>query len=388
MKRAIGAMLSVILLFGLCACGKKETAATWQEQYDLGVRYLSEGNYEEAIIAFTAAIEIDPKNKDAYLGRASAYMESGAKEDNLTAAMADYQAVLEIDDLCADAYLGMAEIYIAQDEFDKAKEILQKGIDMTGDERLSARLEEIQSGNINDHWNRVHRATTYNGSGELLYYIEYTYLTGDNYWRYDTAASYDANGNQTGFAKCEYDENGNKIKSFYCFRDGTTEYIRGIEKAYDSDGHEIRSDWLDADGSLYQYTISAYDSAGNCVRWSVYGEDGKLKQENTWEYSSKGICMKETISYYHEGSLSRYSITEYNGSGQEVCTTDYDENGKTTGYHTFDYDEMGREIGVNFYDEAGNLRDYYRTEYGADGQRIKTSRYNGDGTLTEVTTYG
>ena len=62
MKRAIGAMLSVILLFGLCACGKKETAATWQEQYDLGVRYLSEGNYEEAIIAFTAAIEIDPKN--------------------------------------------------------------------------------------------------------------------------------------------------------------------------------------------------------------------------------------------------------------------------------------------------------------------------------------
>ena len=42
---------------------------TWQEQYDLGVRYLAEGNYEEAIIAFTAAIEIDPNRVEAYMGR-------------------------------------------------------------------------------------------------------------------------------------------------------------------------------------------------------------------------------------------------------------------------------------------------------------------------------
>ena len=56
----------------LCACGQSAEAA-WQEQYDLGVRYLSEGNYEEAIIAFTAAIDIDPKQPDAYLGLADVY---------------------------------------------------------------------------------------------------------------------------------------------------------------------------------------------------------------------------------------------------------------------------------------------------------------------------
>ena len=58
MKRRFCALLAVLLL--LTACGQTAEAA-WQEQYDLGMKYLSEGNYEEAIIAFTAAIEIDPK---------------------------------------------------------------------------------------------------------------------------------------------------------------------------------------------------------------------------------------------------------------------------------------------------------------------------------------
>ncbi len=72
--------LSLCLLIILSACGPK--APTWQEQYDLGVRYLEEGNYEEAIIAFTAAIEIDPR-AESYLGRGQAYMLSGGTEETV-----------------------------------------------------------------------------------------------------------------------------------------------------------------------------------------------------------------------------------------------------------------------------------------------------------------
>lgn len=43
----------------------------------MGVRYLSEGNYEEAIIAFTAAIEIDPKRPEGYSGLANTYIAMG-----------------------------------------------------------------------------------------------------------------------------------------------------------------------------------------------------------------------------------------------------------------------------------------------------------------------
>ena len=73
MKRTMGLLLVLILSLTLCACGKK-SGTGWQEQYDLGVRYLSEGNYEEAVISFTAAIEIDAKNDLAYIGRGDAYI--------------------------------------------------------------------------------------------------------------------------------------------------------------------------------------------------------------------------------------------------------------------------------------------------------------------------
>ena len=74
MKRFFYILLAALLLLTLAACQKAPEAAEpadeapgWQAKFDLGVRYLSEGNYEEAILAFAAAIEIDPRNADAYL---------------------------------------------------------------------------------------------------------------------------------------------------------------------------------------------------------------------------------------------------------------------------------------------------------------------------------
>ena len=98
MKRIYSLLLSACLIFGLCSCGQS-TKEAWQEQYDLGVRYLSEGNYEQAIIAFTAAIEIDPKRPEAY-----------AKA---------------------------AESYEAMEDREAAKAILNKGFEATGDPRLA-----------------------------------------------------------------------------------------------------------------------------------------------------------------------------------------------------------------------------------------------------------
>lgn len=85
----IRVILTIGMVLSLAACGQS-TQETWQEQYDLGVRYLSEGNYEEAILAFTAAIEIDPRRPEALVGRGDAYGRSGATAEHLTAAQEDY----------------------------------------------------------------------------------------------------------------------------------------------------------------------------------------------------------------------------------------------------------------------------------------------------------
>lgn len=72
-----------LLTLSGCSCGGKEnrpssnSAMSWQENYDLGIRLLAEGNYEEAILAFQAAIQIDPKRAENYIYLADAYIGAG-----------------------------------------------------------------------------------------------------------------------------------------------------------------------------------------------------------------------------------------------------------------------------------------------------------------------
>ena len=85
MKRNACALAALWLLLGclLTGCGsggKAEPSGTWQENYDLGIRYLSEGNYKEAVLAFQAAVRIDPKRVETYVALAEAQIASGEQE--------------------------------------------------------------------------------------------------------------------------------------------------------------------------------------------------------------------------------------------------------------------------------------------------------------------
>ena len=165
MKKICSFLLTLILLLGLTACGQGGASSaasasggpTWQEQYDLGVRYLSEGSYAEAILAFTAAIDIDPKRPDAFIGRGDAYVgtaqlaagEDAAElpEESRTAyesAVADYLAAIGLDKLLAAVYGKAADVYLALGDREAALAILQQGVDATGDADLSARAEALQ----------------------------------------------------------------------------------------------------------------------------------------------------------------------------------------------------------------------------------------------------
>ena len=143
-KKSICYVLLIVILL-LAACGKK--AQTWQELYDLGEKYLLEENYEEAIVAFTNAIELDPKQAAIYIGRGDAYAKYQDKENHLELALADYSQALELDNTIPEAYLGMADVYLQQEDYEQALEILQKGQENTGapeiDEQIGM-IEEMQ----------------------------------------------------------------------------------------------------------------------------------------------------------------------------------------------------------------------------------------------------
>jgi len=145
--RYIWLLIFLTLLLPACTAAQPEDAEvssqgpTWQEQYDLGVRYLSEGNYEEAILAFTAAIEIDPKQAPAYIGRGDAYTRLTIPDYDH--AEADYKNAIEIDDQLFEVYGKLADIYIVQENIDKAIDILRKGYEAIGNEDLLSRAEEL-----------------------------------------------------------------------------------------------------------------------------------------------------------------------------------------------------------------------------------------------------
>ena len=65
-------------------------------------------------------------------------------------AIAEFNKVIELDPMNADAYLGLAEAYEKSGDIDKAIETLEKGFELTGDERLQARLALLNGGNADN----------------------------------------------------------------------------------------------------------------------------------------------------------------------------------------------------------------------------------------------
>ena len=95
-------LLCTMLLVGSC-----EQEPTWQTLYDAGIQYTEEGNYDQAIASLEDAIALDASKPEAYS--------------------------------------ALADVYVAMENLEKALEVLQQGIDATGDDGLKARVEEISA---------------------------------------------------------------------------------------------------------------------------------------------------------------------------------------------------------------------------------------------------
>ena len=113
MKRIDLQCLLLALLCLLCACSAQpkmeleDAVPSWRTQYDLGVRYLSEGNYKEAILAFEAAIEIDPKQPKLYLTLAQAYEQIEDYENTLRTLE---DGIIQTDDQSLREYIWQVKV--------------------------------------------------------------------------------------------------------------------------------------------------------------------------------------------------------------------------------------------------------------------------------------
>lgn len=291
MKRIATLFVMLAIMLGLYACAQPDASGEktsqgpiWQEQYNLGVRYLSDGEYEEAIIAFNAAIEIDPMQ--------------------------------------ADAYLNLANTYIGINNFDAAKEILEKGYELTGSQLLKNKLAEVESGNILDFWGNVRKWRGYDETGELRWYHIYGY----DGKQAISVTTYNADGVQTGYWDgFRYDEQGRQICTMgYSGVDGCV--IGYNELTYDENGNVIQSNGYASDGTATGYGIYYYDEAGRCIRDESYHQDGTLYFIN--EKNFDGDKLVSQYSYNGDMSFAGHTEYRYDENGELISMIDYNEDGE------------------------------------------------------------
>jgi len=111
MKRAILIVVLAVLLTGVLGyiVYNNSDAVQFEKQMDLGHKYLEELDYEQAVVAFNQAIELEPMSVEAYMG-------------------------------LADAYIGMGNM-------DAALEALKVGYEITQSEEILARIQEMEEAN-------------------------------------------------------------------------------------------------------------------------------------------------------------------------------------------------------------------------------------------------
>ena len=265
-----------VMMLCLCACGGQKADVadmpTWQEQYDLGIRYLSDGNYEEAIIAFLAAIEIDPKQPDAYLKAAETYEVMG-----------DMEAALAILQRGAEATQS-------QTLREQLAARTRTETDETGE-----REETAPSATYGNRWEsapyNADRIEMYIG-GELEFALEATAWNDDG-----LPVRMDSAGGQ-GIVSMDlvWNDLGQLLQMTQTYRDGEDSNVHTSTISYDEQGRML------PDNELGMDVRCEYDELGRVVR-ETYVEDG-AGYSNNIHYDAKGRIV-EVSSTDHEGGPTK-----------------------------------------------------------------------------------
>ncbi len=79
-------------------------------------RLLNEGNHDEAILEFRNAIQLDPENANAYLGRGQCLVEIDQKQDALNS----FEKACQLDPMLQEGHLQISKLALNRGEIDRA----------------------------------------------------------------------------------------------------------------------------------------------------------------------------------------------------------------------------------------------------------------------------
>lgn len=271
------------------------------QQLSLGNKYLDDLDYEEAIAAFEAAIEIEPK------------MEK--------------------------AYIGLAEAYIGLGDYDSAIRVLEEGIEETDSDRLRDYLEEIEESQRR-FCGGVYAVDTdlddTNNVGIPNAYIELTDSTGEtSVYRTDEEGQYDtghlSKGNYSLYFHAdgyvEYREDirltGGKYElNVYVEPDSYADLYGNVQIADGDTNYSNNAPLEGAEISLKKLNGSnAFSTSGSTNAGGQYAISDLLMGVYSVTISKPGyLTAKQTLVIYEGQSVSYNTVveaisTEWSGTG-------------------------------------------------------------------------
>lgn len=277
---------------------------SWNEEYDLGTEYLSAGNYNDAISAFSEAISAAPEEISPYLARGSAYVlqstaDSSAADEALASAWNDYEAASKLDETNEEAYLGMADVLIRREEFDEAYDLLSSVKDTVSvNTKILEKIREIEEdGTYKDSSEQVRKKGIFDADGNLKEYYVYEY----NAAGYKTGWKIYRDGELSQYCVVTFGDDGLPARNDYYYPDGTLISWQTME--YDENGLEIRRDVYTEKEGHVAYYLTYYDEEGKETGYDGYYADGTMFGYWRSEYDEEGHLLQET-HYNPDGSIA------------------------------------------------------------------------------------
>jgi len=296
------------------------------EKLELGQQYLVELSYDKAVLEFTDAINIEPKS--------------------------------------ADAYIGLAEAYKGLGDTEKARETLEKGYDLTGDERIKALLEELDKAEVvtAETTTAETTAATETITAETTVAetvsteITTTTETTEETTTVDTEISEsEITSTETTADKQTISDNASETTSSVSDSSESEEYetiyipskrivtysstVTEDKYTYDSYGRLIKTVGQYIEGDIFTYEYK-YNDQNNIVEKKYMEEGTQYESITTYTYDNYGRCIKSE----EKDAYDRLFIKSYK----------YDENNNIIEYN-WNYDD-GEEAGTYFcqYDKNNN----------------------------------
>ena len=339
--RSLGLLVAGLLLcVQLVAC-TQGTQLTLEEQLELGVRYLGELDYENAVIAFTAAIEIDPKSAQGYAGLYTAYTALGDTEtaDEVWAAMLEAgvssdEVLTWVDTMREDAGIKNPSADAAVQPDQEVESIL----DAEPKDQRPQRIKQIETCYDSSNpsgWVRTITelelgpqlpAAAYLRTSENIYPDAYHPLSAERYYNYPNPGTLSLKDEWT------YDMSGvcTQFVSTNAILDITNSLVNYQANPQGDTGTEEYK--YDGNGNIVQITVSSmFEANVNDYLFFDYDEQEKVIRYASAYSVAQGTSIEEHTSY----------ITYlYDENGRLIEQHCFDPTGKEYSYSTFTYEDF------------------------------------------------